>query len=168
VYELVQALNQDGRSAVLASRVANACVRLEDFDPKDEWGLESETNLEILGGTGSMYQRSWPEVFAAGHRVLCSLFRLFPLRLVPHPAGMIELPERKTHTLLPELMFMLRRDYEAGRKLSFCANDDCRNAFLVTRSDQSCCSEVCARRVRQRRYWRLHGRKRREMRLKTK
>jgi hypothetical protein len=89
-------------------------------------------------------------VIGVAHAVLCQLFNLHPLMLVPVSEQPIELPVIATKGIREALYYTLRLDYLAQRAIGTCL--DCRGHFPVSRRGQKGCSELCRRRLRNKRY----------------
>ena len=91
-----------------------------------------------------------------GHETLCYVLNRFPPVLVPDEGKVVELPQHQSEGIRPALYFMLREDYLRARKLKPCANDRCRNLFVLDGRSRECCTPACSKVVRDYRYY-YHG-----------
>jgi hypothetical protein len=102
--------------------------------------------------------------FDSGHQVICALANAFRIEVTHFGNTRCEAPP--LHALLfgvrPVLYYLLRLEYLHTPKTGGahrCANEFCRQFFLLDREGQKFCSEECSRKQRQRYYWKTRGSK---------
>jgi hypothetical protein len=98
----------------------------------------------------------------SGHQVICALANAFRSEVTCFGNTRCEAPP--LHALLfgvrPVLYYLLRLEYLHTPKTGGahrCANEFCRQFFLLDREGQKFCSEECSRKQRQRDYWLPRG-----------
>jgi len=142
----------------------NCLGALEPFDPADSYGLSGLLEL-AMGAEAAFYDRR--DVRVEARQVVCHIFNQFPEYLVAtHDNRPIYWPERRFNSILPELMFFLKREYLGGGTFRICAHPKCGNIFVPRRLESRGCNEDCARKLRQIRCWPKRGQQRRAKRLR--
>jgi hypothetical protein len=128
-----------------------------------------QQNLPMVLESGSKEERRMMEDFYTyhAHWMIGIAADRFPPKLTYFAGHPVELPPHSLEGVLPMLYFLLRRDYlAADRRISSCANVNCRTLFAIERSGQKFCSSECSALQRGRDYWHQAGKKRRQERRK--
>ena len=128
------------------------------------WGLTAASLERIRQLSSSRPDMLLPPTIDA-RIVMCELLNVFRATAFPNP---LEMHSSIKHGIRPLLYSILRREFLHLHDVDVCANTQCREFFEVERAGQQFCTPECSLRQRQREYWRKHGKKLRENRLKNK
>jgi hypothetical protein len=106
-------------------------------------------------------------VFWYGQRTLCTVLDEFPPKLFAEGAIVQELPHSTSFGIRPALYFMLRRYFQMGKEVRFCAK--CGRPFVSesARKLARFCGAECSQKQRQHEYYFDKGKKRRAKRPKA-
>ena len=136
-----------------------ALYALQEFALQAGWHDECELGT-FLRGVHS------PVLRDLGRRALCVLLKAFPPSLEVYSTEIAELPVYEREGIRNVLYWMLRYDILRDHGIQFCANQKCGKFFRLERSGQRFCNAECSQHERQRLYWRVNGRRRREERIR--
>jgi hypothetical protein len=104
-------------------------------------------------------------IFRQADDLLCSVFNLFPLTLLPsNGIALLEMPHVKPSGVRTALYYILRMEYLYKRKISICARNNCRAFYIPTVKKQRCCGPKCTNAEKQCR----HRKKRNRLATQTK
>jgi hypothetical protein len=149
-----------GDAKVLEQRAATLKLTPEELAVAMKIRKHNDALAQLIRG---------PSRFHSGHQVICALANAFRTEVTHFGSTRCEAPP--LHALLfgvrPVLYHLLRLEYLHTPKTGGahrCANEFCRQFFLLDREGQKFCSEECSRKQRQRDYWQTTGSKRRRKR----
>lgn len=103
----------------------------------------------------------------AGHSAICELVNAFKPVVYRWGGVGVEGPHFDLcYGIRPLLYHILRQEYLRRGGIAFCANTRCNNVFNTERAGQRFCSTECSQQQRQRDYWAISGKRKREQRRK--
>lgn len=127
------------------------------------WRIEAATVKKIAAlATAAPTQLVNRQYFAQA--AICELVNVFPTKIYVIPE---EMNGALTFGIRPVLYGILFREFLSGRAAEMCATPECRNFFMIGHGRQHYCSNLCARRSRQKKYWQKAGKLRRQKRQAT-
>jgi len=151
--DAVQAMADLAEALSQTNRVFRHTLEVGETTPTELGSQQLLIDCEVIYREAKRKRTRLDELRECCWDAVCALLNRFPDNLISTKKGVLPVPSAG-HGVLPLVMFMLRLDLIAGRKIIVC--EGCGDYFLQRRLGERAC-DTCKERVRARRYYQRHS-----------